>query len=675
MNARKVLYQLFALVMIAAMLVSCAPKPAPTAVVTEAAPAATEAPASAEVDPTVGRVLYNVGFLKGHPVIRLMTLGFVIGCEELGYEYKLLLTDGSDMAQLSGSYEQAIAEKASGIVSFAHDPALKPVIDRAGKAGIPVVSAHFPQPEGEYPGLTAWVAADTVRYATDVAMSMGAELRKRGKTGGTVAVTEGSFNSVENTVAETFTSVMNKEFPEFKILPAQEEGFDPPVAIAKAAAIIGANPDMVGAMSTTGAGPTTWARAAEETGFKDGDIVIISMDYTRPNLDLVKAGKVYGLVGQPLFQEFREAVYILDKLFRGEPFEYANPMVAPIITLADLDTYYKLNDDVEAKLGAGANAAATPVPDPTEGKVLYNVGFLKGHPVIRLMTLGFVIGCEELGYEYKLLLTDGSDMAQLSGSYEQAIAENASGIVSFAHDPALKPVIDRAGKAGIPVVSAHFPQPEGEYPGLTAWVAADTVRYATDVAMSMGAELRKRGKTGGTVAVTEGSFNSVENTVAETFTSVMNKEFPEFKILPAQEEGFDPPVAIAKAAAIIGANPDMVGAMSTTGAGPTTWARAAEETGFKDGDIVIISMDYTRPNLDLVKAGKVYGLVGQPLFQEFREAVYILDKLFRGEPFEYANPMVAPIITLADLDTYYKLNDDVEAKLGAGANAAATATP
>ena len=49
-----------------------APQPtaaAPAAGATEAAPAYT----------TKGKVLYNVGFLKGHPVIRLMTLGFILG--------------------------------------------------------------------------------------------------------------------------------------------------------------------------------------------------------------------------------------------------------------------------------------------------------------------------------------------------------------------------------------------------------------------------------------------------------------------------------------------------------------------------------------------------------------------------------------------------------------------
>ena len=153
-------------------------------------------------------------------------------------------------------------------------------------------------------------------------------------------------------VAKTFADTINKNLSEFKLLQAQEEGFDLPPSIAKASAIISANPDIVGAMSTTGAGPTTWARGAEETGKKDGEIVIISMDYTRPNLDLVKAGKVYGLVGQPLFQEFHDAVYVLDKVFKGEKYDYANPFVAPIITLKDLDTYYEYNDMVEKELGA-----------------------------------------------------------------------------------------------------------------------------------------------------------------------------------------------------------------------------------------------------------------------------------------------------------------------------------
>ena len=353
MNAKKALHTLLMITLALGLLVACGPKETPTQAPEAEAPEE-EAPAAEpeeEEYTTEDKVIYNVGWLKGHPVIRLMTLGFVDGCEELGYEYKLLLSDGADMAQFVEDLEQAIAEDAAGIVSYIHDPAIGPAVAMAEKAGIPFISAHFPAEEGDYPGLTAWVAADTVKYAQDAAMAMGEELRAKGYTEGSVAITQGSFNLVENVVAETFAATLEENFPEFTPLESQEEGFDPPVAIGKASAIIQANQDIVGALSTTGAGPTTWARAAEENGFEDGAIVIISMDYTRPNLDLVNEGKVYGLVGQPLYEEFKESVYILDNLFRGEEYEYANQMVAPIITFDDLQTYYDLNAMVEEKLG------------------------------------------------------------------------------------------------------------------------------------------------------------------------------------------------------------------------------------------------------------------------------------------------------------------------------------
>jgi ribose transport system substrate-binding protein len=188
------------------------------------------------------------------------------------------------------------------------------------------------------------VGADVVAYAQAAAEAMGAKLGGAG----TVAITVGSFNETENLVAETFKATMAEKYAGIKVLDAQEEGFDQAQAIAKAVAIIQGNPDITGAFSTTGNGPTTWARAAEETN-KDG-LVVISMDYTRPNLDLVKEGKVYGLVAQPLYEEFYTAVELLGKALNGESFEYRNLLPAPIITAADLDKYYAFNDRAEQSI-------------------------------------------------------------------------------------------------------------------------------------------------------------------------------------------------------------------------------------------------------------------------------------------------------------------------------------
>ena len=233
--AKSRIYAYLIALVVLALLSGCAAAPAPApaqpaaqATVAPAANAAAPAAGAKAEYTTKGKVIYDVGFLKGHPVIRLMTLGFILGAKELGYEYKVLESDGSDMNKLVQDLEQANAEGATAVVGFVNDPAVGPAVAALGKSGIPFCSAHFPQDEGKFPGLTAWASTETAPYAEAAAKAMGDELRKRGVKAGSIAITEGSFNTVENKVAEVFADTIKKNYPEFKPLQAQEEGFDPP---------------------------------------------------------------------------------------------------------------------------------------------------------------------------------------------------------------------------------------------------------------------------------------------------------------------------------------------------------------------------------------------------------------------------------------------------------------
>jgi ribose transport system substrate-binding protein len=77
------------------------------------------------------------------------------------------------------------------------------------------------------------------------------------------------------------------------------------------------------------------------------------MDYSAQNLDQVKTGWVFALVGQPIFEETYKAVEILIAHLRGEPIQFDNVYPSPIITITDLDKYYKYNDLVNAALKEG----------------------------------------------------------------------------------------------------------------------------------------------------------------------------------------------------------------------------------------------------------------------------------------------------------------------------------
>ena len=288
---------------------------------------------------------YWVQGLKGHPVHQMTQIAFKEGCRKLGYKCVIVGTDSTDLAAIIALAEQALAKgDAKGMAIWTGNPGYNPFIEKAGKAGVPVILPHFPIPEGSVPGATGIIGCDPAAYAQMAAGEIGKAIGGKG----TVAVTQGSFNTTENMVAEEFARAMKTKYPDVKVLSPEEEGFDPSKSIAKAASILQAHPQVNAALSTTGGGPTTWAGAQKETGRK---IVAVGMDYTRVNLDLVRNGQVYAVIGQPLWEESYGAAELLDKAARGEQIPWWTKLPAPFITKDNLAPFAAILDKVEAAIG------------------------------------------------------------------------------------------------------------------------------------------------------------------------------------------------------------------------------------------------------------------------------------------------------------------------------------
>ena len=300
---------------------------------------------SASIDGGKPGKMYLIVTLKGHPVLQIAQIAHKDACRKLGYESVVVGTDGPDIAGAVALAEQVLAKgDAKGMVIWTGNPSWNPLIEKAGKAGVPVILPHFPVPEGSVAGAAGVVGCDPAAYARVAADEIGKAIGGKG----TVAITQGSFNSTENMVAEAFTKTMNEKYPEVKVLAPEEEGFDPSKSIAKAVSILQAHPDIVAALSTTGGGPQTWAGAQKETGRK---IVAVGMDYTRVNLDLVKNGDVYAVVGQPLWEESVAAVELLDKVARGEKIPWWTQLPAPFITRDKTAPFEEMLNKVEAAIG------------------------------------------------------------------------------------------------------------------------------------------------------------------------------------------------------------------------------------------------------------------------------------------------------------------------------------
>src|SRR4030067_2747359 len=73
-------------------------------------------------------------------------------------------------------------------------------------------------------------------------------------------------------------------------------------------------------------------------------------------------------------------------------------------------------------------ATQPPAPAAAKGHHIALVQFLKGHPVHRLMQLGFSDACTDLKYDCELLLTDSTTAEDMIPLAEQALAEPVEAI-------------------------------------------------------------------------------------------------------------------------------------------------------------------------------------------------------------------------------------------------------
>jgi ribose transport system substrate-binding protein len=308
----------------------------------------------------------------------------------------------------------------------------------------------------------------------------------------------------------------------------------------------------------------------------------------------------------------------------------------------------------------------TDIPEPVEltnrelqdGKPFRMVVPNIQHPIVRIMMLGFFEACEAYDVDCEMAGIEFTDTSALLAQSEATISLGSSGVVHYP-DATYYEVMKDIVAADIPVIGFHVIIPdELKDVAATAWVAPDSVDYSIRAADLMAEKVDCQGP----IAVTLGGHNDIETPAAVAFTEHIKELCDGIEVLEPEEEGFEPATAIAKAAAILSANPDITGAYSTTGAGSTTWATALGDAGNGPGDVVVISMDYSEQNLDWVSQGWVTALVGQPLYEETYQSVELLIDLLHGEEIQFANIYPAPLIQKEDVDTYYAYGERVKGR-------------
>jgi ribose transport system substrate-binding protein len=218
-----------------------------------------------------------------HPALRLVG-------QELGVKVQVAGPNSIDIPSLVAAIEQTVARRPAGIMVVGWDPsALVPPINNAVESGVPVVCVDADVPASER---LAFIGTDWHELGIRQGEAMVKALAgRRGK----VALLGLIEQAIDQQAFAGFRSVIEK-VGLTAMEPQQDKG-NQAEATRVAAAIIQANPDLVGMAGFDSESGPGMGQAIKESG-KAGHIVATCVDAEEQHLRLVKEGVLTAAIGQ-----------------------------------------------------------------------------------------------------------------------------------------------------------------------------------------------------------------------------------------------------------------------------------------------------------------------------------------------------------------------------------------
>lgn len=288
-----------------------AQEPAQEPAQTEAQP---EAAPSGGDDDAVAAGPLNITFvspLLGHPAWLTAKYSSEDAAAELGATLNWVGPAGIDIEEQVRLQEQAIAEGVDGIIICPLEPsAFEDVNMRALEKGILVINTQVDTSEASR---TAYIGTDNENFGKAAAEAL-AE-----KTGGTanIALLVSSLDSGNQLLSkEAAERIWADTAPGMQIIVMEATAGDSAQAATKVNSLISAYPELDVIWCLDGSAPAGAAQAVNERGMQDS-IVILGVDDTDENLDLIVDGSIWGTLAQNYYAIGYESVMMIDKVMGG----------------------------------------------------------------------------------------------------------------------------------------------------------------------------------------------------------------------------------------------------------------------------------------------------------------------------------------------------------------------
>jgi len=577
------------------------PTKAPAAEPT-AAPAAPEPTAATEAaKPATGEKTYVEALaLTNLPYFIDHRLGLEFAGKVLNAKTKFLGPVDYDMTAMVNSMEQAMAENPSGMNVVGFDPALKPAIDKSVDQGIPTVTL-----DAEVYGSKRQTFLGTGNYNAGV---VGAKLlaNEIGDKGKVAILTKVGQSNLEERI-QGYKDEFAKNHPNIELVQIIDDQSDSAKAADALKAVLQRVPDLAGVGCVEAAGGVGAATAAKELGL-GGKLKIISMDRDDGTLKFIEDGVIQGSVAQKSALMTFFGTILMDGLKYNPVPIVADNKAASIVPMPEgVDTGVIVINKDNAKMFYHSDnpydfskievTPATPDETYVEVLALTNLPYFIDH------RLGLEFAGKELGVKTKFVGPVDYDMTAMVNTLDQTIAEKPAGILVVGFDPALKPSIDKAVEAGIPIVTL-----DAEVYGSKRMTFLGT---GNKNAGMVGGRLLANlvGGKGKVAILTKVGQSNLEERIAG-YKEVFAKEFPGIELVQIIDDQSDSAKAADGLKAVLQRYPDLAGVGCVEAAGGVGAATAAKELGLVD-KLKIVSMDRDDGTLKFIEDGVIQASVAQ----------------------------------------------------------------
>ena len=580
------------------------PAPAqPAATTAPAQPAATEAPAqpAATAAPAGSdQVYFEVNALVNLPYFIDHRLGLEYAGHALGVKTKYVGPVEYDMTAMINSFEQAIAEKPAGINTVGFDPALKPSIDAAVDAGIPVVTL-----DAEVYGSKRYTFLGTGNYNAGRvgAKTLAEALGGKGKVALITKVGQSNLEERLNGYKDEFAA----NFPGISVVQVIDDQSDSAKAADGLKAVLQREPALAGVGCVEAAGGVGAATAVKELDMV-GKVQIVSMDRDDGTLKFIEDKVIYASVAQKTALMTFYGTMLMQGLKNNPVPIVADNKAASIIPLPQaVDTGVVVIKSDNAKffyhVADPYDFSKYPVTPAAPEETYVEVLALVNLPYFIDHRLGLEFAGKELGVKTKFVGPVEYDMTAMINTFEQVIAEKPAGILVVGFDPALKPSIDKAIEAGIPVVTL-----DAEVYGSKRYTFLGTGNYnaGREGAKKLAEALGGKGKV---ALLTKVGQSNLEERI-QGYKDEFKTNFPGIEMVQVIDDQSDSAKAADGLKAVLQRFPDLAGVGCVEAAGGVGAATAVKELDLV-GKVQIVSMDRDDGTLKFIEDGVIYASVAQ----------------------------------------------------------------